>query len=578
MDSLLYKKYLHSIDLLCTKVLHTLKGRKEEEIKSLYNEYEAFLNDYQKETKLSIAFIGQYNAGKSSTIAALTNANFLEKHYEEIDGERKLVEVYEVGDKKLYVGAQIMTDKTEVYTWNDVQIIDTPGIYAGRDDHDEKTLNQISKSDLLVFVVSNELFNPQGGEFFRRIIHDMQRNNQVLLVVNKMSRESGTPSILQKSLLEVMEPFHPDDFYTCYIDAHDYLEGRLEEDHEEREFLLEDSNFESFLNSLQQLIDNNKITAKLMTPLHRTAEVLEKAYNLLTTEDKLHRDMVEILRRKVILIRNAMTRFKNGTTSELNKLEHKVIMIGENVAGKADGNHSSEEINSALKEAERQIEVETEQTLGRIQNILTDQVEQLQVELENLQDSTLGRSISKMLEANPNRKTLGERDFAEKKNGHLILEKGPEALHKVGQFATKVSKDQIYNFVKFFGGKFKPWGATKLTKFVNKLGPVLAIIGTVLDVFFAAKEEYDEVSHEQKLREARADLRKDFRGIAQEIRHEYENNINETIMTVFLDEIEDVENDQNELRELELSKESSVHDMGHLLIQVKKTLTELGNR
>jgi len=170
---------------------------------------------------------------------------------------------------------------------------------------------------------------------------------------------------------------------------------------------------------------------------------------------------------------------------------------------------------------------------------------------------------------------LGERDFAEKKGGLSILEKGPEALNKVGQFATNVSKDAVYNFVKFFGGKFKPWGATKLTKFVNKLGPVLSIIGTVLDIFFAAKEEYDEVSHEQKLREARADLRKDFREVALEIRNEYEQNINGSILPFFLEQIRDAEKDQDELRDFELSKESSVHGMGQLLIQVKKTLTEL---
>src|SRR5699024_6034916 len=113
-------------------------------------------------------------------------------------------------------------------------------------------------------------------------------------------------SALQKSLLQVMEPFHPDDFYTSYIDARDFLDAKLEEDEVEREYLLEDSNFDVFLTSLQKLIDTNKITAKLTTPLHKTVEILEKAYNHLTTEDALHRDMIEILRRKNILIKNAM--------------------------------------------------------------------------------------------------------------------------------------------------------------------------------------------------------------------------------------------------------------------------------
>src|SRR5699024_3265140 len=101
MNSLLFKDYSRSIDVLCTEALQALEQRSENEIKELHEEYSAFLDEYNKEAKLSIAFIGQYNAGKSSTIAALTNGNFIEKHYETIDGERKLVEVYGVGDEKL---------------------------------------------------------------------------------------------------------------------------------------------------------------------------------------------------------------------------------------------------------------------------------------------------------------------------------------------------------------------------------------------------------------------------------------------------------------------------------------------
>jgi hypothetical protein len=574
MNSLLYKEYSESIEQLCNQVLVTLEKRQEPEIKNFAKKIQVFLNDYNKETKLSIAFIGQYNA----TIAALTAANFLQKQYEEVDGERKLVEVYEVGEKKLYVGAQIMTDRTEEYMWNNVRIIDTPGIYAGREDHDEKTHDQLSKSDLLVFVVSNELFNPQGGNFFRKIIHDMQRTGQVILVINKMSREQGKPSTLQKSLLEAMEPLHPDDFYTCFIDSHDYLDALLEEDDDERDYLLKESRFDTFLKSIQKLIDKNQLTARLLTPLHMSIEILEQAYNLLTTNDKLHRDMLEIFRRKGILIRSAMNRFKTAMTSELNRLEHQVIMAGENIAGKVDGNHSSEDVNTALKGAERAIEVESEQTLKKIQKILTEQVDYLHVELESLQNSALGRSISDMLEASPNKKSFGERDFSGKKGGYSILDKGPEALNKVGQFATNVSKEAVYNFVTFFGGKFKPWGATKLTKFINKLGPVLSIVGTVLDIFFTAKEEYDEANHEQELRDARAELRKDFRSIANEIRSEYEENIKNNILPFFLDEIKEVEKDQDELRKTELSKELSVKEMVQLLLLLKQSLTKIADQ
>lgn len=116
----------------------------------------------------------------------------------------------------------------------DVVLLDTPGIYAGKTDHDEITLDRISKSDLLVFVIPNELFNPQGGAFFSKVANEMQRVGQILLVINKMSRESGSKEELSKNILQVIQPYHLNDFYTCFIDADSYLKARNETDKEEK--------------------------------------------------------------------------------------------------------------------------------------------------------------------------------------------------------------------------------------------------------------------------------------------------------------------------------------------------------
>lgn len=43
-----------------------------------------------------------------------------------------------------------------------------------------------------------------------------------------------------------------------------------------KKYLIEESNFNDFLNSLQILIDKNKLTAKLITPLHKLVDLLEK--------------------------------------------------------------------------------------------------------------------------------------------------------------------------------------------------------------------------------------------------------------------------------------------------------------
>lgn len=188
-----------------------------------------------------------------------------------------------------------MTDKTRKYPWGDVEIIDTPGIYAGRTNHDEETLEQVAKSDLLVFVVSNNLFNPQGGAFFQELIHEMQRVGQVMLLINKMS---CTPETLKKSILEVIEPYHPDDFFTSFVDAKDYLDAQIEEDEEESAYMLEESNFRIFHSNFVRFIEKNRLNSKLTTPLHKSTQLLEKARIFLSTEEGLSRDLLELLRRK----------------------------------------------------------------------------------------------------------------------------------------------------------------------------------------------------------------------------------------------------------------------------------------
>ncbi|MFK3957918.1 GTPase [Guptibacillus hwajinpoensis] len=576
MTAFSYKQRAADIYVLCEEIIQSLEDQQNENINKFVDEYKAFLLEHRKQSQLSIAFIGQYNAGKSSTIAALTNAKFVDKVYKNIDGEEKLVEVFQVDGNSLFVGAQIMTDETREYNWKDVNIIDTPGIYSGRTDHDQKTLDQISKSDLIVYVISNELFNPQGAEFFRKLVNEMHRSSQILLVINKMSREPGKPEILKKSILEVIEPYHSSDFFTTFIDSKDYLKAQREEDDEERSYLIEDSNFVAFQESLMKLIEKNQLNARLTTPLHRGIEILEKSLNIVSTDNKLSLGVLEVLRRKALLIKATETRFRNAVRSELNKVEHQVIMAGEKIAGKVDGQHSEEEVNASVKEAENHIEGYTKSTLDQIQLHLSKEIERLEGELENLQNSSLVKSVAASLQAQlAEKKTLNNSDIAGKEKIPAILTKGPEYLGKLGNLAAKVSKDQVYDFVKFFGGKFKPWGAAKLTKLINKIGPALSILGVVLDVFFSAKEEVDEAKFEQALRESRAEIREEFRNVAREIVSEYELIIDKEIVIFFIEELKSIEKQQDEIRGIEHTKEKNVSLINNLLNTAKAELRNI---
>ncbi|MFN6541306.1 MAG: GTPase [Nostoc sp. EkiNYC01] len=555
MSEFKFKQIAITVKDLCYETLNILSSSTDNEIDVFARDFEIFIHEYQQKKQLTIAFVGQYNAGKSTLIKALT------------------------GSPSVRISAEICTDKITEYCWREVLLVDTPGIYAGRTDHDKITLEQISKSDLLIFVVPNELFNPQGGAFFKRVANEMQRVGQMLLVINKMSRERGKPEDLLKSILEVIEPHHPSDFYTCFIDADSYLKAQAEKDKDEKEFLFEESSFNIFLLSLHKLIDKNKLYARLSTPLNRALNILERSYNILSNNDKSSRNFLEILHRKILLIKASQTRFINFYVAEFNNLEHEVLMIGEGVASKVDGQHGEKDINLEIKKAEKEIESATKQSIDKIQLGLEEELSKLQIQLEQLLKSRLGRSLAEEVQvSSTSRKQVDYEEVGETQKMSSFLRKSPEAVRAIGSFSSAVSRDLVYKVGKFFGVKFRPWGAVNAAKFIRGIGPIIGGVGAIVEIFLAAKQEKDEAEYQQKLRQARADLRQSFRQVASEMRSEYEKNIQiEIISGFYKSEIQDIERQRDELRNNESSKIEIVNQIKNMIQKIKREIATIEN-
>lgn len=543
MSDLKFRQQGLKVEACVRETLELLSAVPDAEIKNLVSNFEHFWSEYQKQTQLTIALIGQYNAGKSTIIKALT------------------------GDPTVRISAEICTDKVTEYPWREVLLVDTPGIYAGRVDHDQITLDKISKSDLLIFVVPNELFNPQCGAFFKRVAEDMQRVGQMVLVINKMSRESGTQEILISTLLKVIEPYHPSDFYTCFIDADSYLQAHYEQEEEEKLFLIEESNFDNFLKSVQTLIEKNQLSVRLATPLHRVVDLLEQADNILSTGDKTTRDLLEILRRKAVILRASQTRARNIYRAELNQLEHEMIMMGERVASKIDGHHSEDEINSEITKSQQEIDLLSQQYIEKIQSNIKSELENLEAKLEELKDSTLGRIIARELVIDlGDKKKFNDQSFGDYGTANF-LDMGSEVLKGIGGFASKVSRDIVYKAGKSIGIKFKPFGAFKAAKFIRGLGPIIAGLGVFIDIALTAKQEQDEAKHEQKLRQARLDVRQEYREVAAEIKNEYEVKFEEALK-FYDEEIWDVDLKRNQVTKNEKSQRD-------IVVKINKKLKEL---
>ena len=92
-------------------------------------------NRDNKSETIRLVFAGQYSAGKSSILKMLT------------------------GREDIAIGAGITTQQAYTYDWNGIEVVDTPGIHTQlRPDHDEISYEAIASADMLVFVVTNELW------------------------------------------------------------------------------------------------------------------------------------------------------------------------------------------------------------------------------------------------------------------------------------------------------------------------------------------------------------------------------------------------------------------------------------
>lgn len=154
----------------------------------------------------------QYNPGNAK------------RTWQRITGKSTIISAL-TGKKDIPIDADVSTDTVTGYDWEGVQLLDTPGIHAGYADHDATTYETIDRADFLVFVITGELFDDLMGEQFLDLAFTRDKATEILLVVNKMGMDPGTPEIKLPDIAKVTGPRSPEDFGTVFIDVQSYLEG-----------------------------------------------------------------------------------------------------------------------------------------------------------------------------------------------------------------------------------------------------------------------------------------------------------------------------------------------------------------
>lgn len=253
------------------------------------------LGEHASRSQVSLALVGQYNAGKSTIVSALT------------------------GRSDIRISADIATDRCTPYEWLGLRLVDTPGLYTERPDHDRITNDEIERSDLLAFCLTNELFDHITLGNFRELAQEKLYASKMLLVVNKLFAEAGeVDERLRKyraNLDEMLGAAELRKIPKVFIDAQLYRNA-LERGSEQ---LREMSRFGELIGALNKLSDERGLLARADTPFRIVLGGVNEAILALSGGDETDKAAIHLFNRflnAVGLSRGALQREFTRTADE----------------------------------------------------------------------------------------------------------------------------------------------------------------------------------------------------------------------------------------------------------------------
>lgn len=489
--------------------------------------------------------MGQYNVGKSTTISALT------------------------GRRDIRIASDIATDKTANYDGNGIKLIDTPGLFTERKDHDEITYEAIRQADLLVFCLTYMLFDSVTTENFKKLAYELSYRWKMMLLVNKMSDEAGEEeqkiANYRKSLTSALTPYSLDEFPVCFIDAKDYCEGVDEND----DFLIDISRFPTFVDALNTFVKRRAMYARFDTPVRIVLGYVEQAALSFVRDSNEDSAFFELLNRLSYVVRQERDRLRTQTRSIALHLTAAIVNEGTLLATAVGG---EEDIEALAKQAESNVQKYYKKAGVEMEEVVQSAVESLHEEIREVLQSDLAQAFVARLEVR--KVESGYRDtnssfgdsqkvFTRKAEPGVDVERlrsQIEFLADIGEtvgggltdLATKTGANTsgqaflrasnvarsplhqgVYAAGKFIGFNFKPYQAVNIAKnignFTKFIGSIMAVGLLAWDIHAIAQEE----EQSKKLAKARSEIVSQFKAIAKELESQIEAQLREVEAKIY---------------------------------------------
>ena len=494
---------------------------------------------FDVEKPITIVFVGQYSAGKSTIIKALT------------------------GIEDIETGEGIKTLETHSYDWNGSEVVDTPGINTTiRPDHDEISYKAIARADMLVYVVTEELFDDYVGKNFRKLLLEKDKAAEMILVVNKMADIGNTEEnrmIKLKDLEKVTTPYYPSDLRTVFIDAESYIDSISEEDPDIAEELKERSNYSQLVETLNTFIADKGISSRLTTVLYKLYEILQGAithYQSSTGDEDIDAVEEHLLRERYIISQTSW-RIESAVRSIYESAASEIRDKGRSIANNIFDCSNESDAEAMFEKAYRDVEEISDKCEKDVVAKIEELAKDCQTKLDDFYNSSFSNSLQFRLEK---RKDSGnviinqilKTDWLAHGSSRIIANTtgANAAANGLRAFSGSNAHEWVLNVGHYFGHSFKPWEAVKWVKKINSFGKILGVFGVVFTWGVQAKEDIDEERRSREERANREALRAKFSDAANRLVIHYNNAMNDLLNENYRKRIENIDNKVSQIRAL----------------------------
>jgi hypothetical protein len=512
----------------CTRFDNLLAASKSQELTAIRDRLREELKEYKQQGALSVAFIGQYSAGKSTIISALT------------------------GRRDIHIDADIATDQTSTYEWNEIKLIDTPGLFTDRQDHDEITYRAIAKADLLVFCLTHMLFDSLTVANFKKLAYEKGYRWKMMLVINKMSSGAGEDDQkvvhYRHSLSEALKPYSLNEFPISFIDAKDYCDGVDEGD----SFFTEISRFDTFISELNQFVERRAALTRFDTPIRIVLGCLDDAQIGFTRNSGEDTAFLEVLNRLSRRVHKERERLRTKVKSITLEMTAAIASEGTRLA-LAVGDSNFEDLN---KQSEINVRKQYEKAGEALEEAVEHAIESIRLEVESELQSNLTQTFVAQLNftstvsaQNPKVQFNAEQlkgqigwlqQIGEQVGAQLTKSATREFAKTAGQgflrsmdVAGSGLHQTVYAVGKLIGFKFQPWQAVGIAKGIGNaamfLGPALNLISVGMDMYSLHQER----EYEQKMSNVRQDITSQFQSIAVDLKQQIEEQLRQVETQVY---------------------------------------------